>query len=639
MPEPHLFGSIHSALLAVGLILLAAHGLGSFLVRRHTLRNPRPAETTILRLALGLNLLAAISIALGQLGLLAHARALWLILLLSLLNLRHIRHAPQINPFPRLPLDALTKSSLPQIALAALCLTLLLATLGPALCPPVGWDELVYHSVLPQRWNIDGQPTVYLDLPYSGFPSLAETLFWLMTPIENVIAPRLLNWTCWVLALACVFRLFRQRLAPASAAVLLLAFALNDTLLLITENCYVESILLLNVAALLLAIARQPRAHSPQHPTYPILLGVLAGGAAATKLTGTVVLLVPCLWYAGQMWFNRNRVLATIGSLTICLTTAACVSLPFYLRPYLATGNPFYPYLAQWFTTDPARIDMSHYHHAIGGIGFGVKSLTAFIDGPILLAFSTDNYDGNFGWQLIGIVGLAILALLLLRRPRIRPLTIWPICIAACFYLFWFLTAQQARFAIPAVLAFLLLAALGLRAFHGRQRQLVLALLIILSLASTPWGRAGYYLRSFQTASGILSPADFVHNMTDRVYLPMVQATNALIPPDARLMLLYENRGLYIPNKHTIGTPLFQESPLSPPEAYSNPASIMKALDNAQITHMLVAKAPLGPDQPPGWFERQQPLLTALQHCIDQDQLHTIWESDTYFLFKVRTNN
>ena len=67
-------------------------------------------------------------------------------------------------------------------------------TLGPALDWPEGWDELVYHAQLPQRWLRDGGMAVYGDLPYSGFPSLGEAVAWFVAPIEHVIAPRLILW-------------------------------------------------------------------------------------------------------------------------------------------------------------------------------------------------------------------------------------------------------------------------------------------------------------------------------------------------------------------------------------------------------------------------------------------------------------
>ena len=84
-----------------------------------------------------------------------------------------------------------------------------LLTLGPALNYPTGWDELVYHSVLPRRWMADGWPAFYVDIPYSGFPSLVEILCWLVAPLESIVMPRLFVWVC------CVFGIGVRRVSAS----------------------------------------------------------------------------------------------------------------------------------------------------------------------------------------------------------------------------------------------------------------------------------------------------------------------------------------------------------------------------------------------------------------------------------------
>src|SRR6185295_9171768 len=143
----------------------------------------------------------------------------------------------------------------------------------------------------------------YRDLPYSGFPSLGEILFWLVAPLESVIASRLINWICWLGSLFVLYRLLRRELRSGSAALVTSVFAISPTMLLISANCYVETILTLNVAAMLLAVRRLRR----DRRRLAAILGALAGGAAAVKLTGFAAVLVPCLWYAGEAWQRHKR--------------------------------------------------------------------------------------------------------------------------------------------------------------------------------------------------------------------------------------------------------------------------------------------------------------------------------------------
>ncbi len=516
-----------------------------------------------------------------------------------------------------------------------------LITLGPALCYPTGWDELVYHHELPRRWLAEGWPAVYPDLPYSGFPSGAELLFWVMAPLEGVIAPRLLMWCCWMLGLAGVYLLLRRRLALFAAATLTAAFALSGTLLMISQNCYVESWLLLDMAALMLAVEMRPR---PSHWRHAVLMGLLAGGASAVKLTGVVITLLPLAWYAIEVASGRQRLRIVVPTAAVFSLVAAVVVLPFYLRPWLATGNPFYPYYAPWFTQELAALEMSRFHHALGA-AFGVHTPAAFFTGPILLAAELKSdinvYDGSFGWQLLVVLFLAVVALLE-RRPRRRMFVVWPAFVAASLYVFWFFTAQQARFAIPAILGLTLLGASGLQRIHGGWRLAILWLLMIATMVSLPTRADGHYLGSWLTALGLVSRADYVavstggRDPTDRHYVPLVEAIAEHTPPDARLMVLFEHRGFYLPRRHEIGTPLFQEANFMPPEDFRDPQRVLEHLRERKITHVLYPNAPAGPDQVQAEFDRQAGILPLFGELTNQGHLEVVWLSDRYFLLEVK---
>jgi len=606
-------------------------------------------DIRLVRIAVGLDLLGALGVAFGMLKLLGGNRSIWLMVIAALLNVppawrlcaRARRHGVGslwrwLGP----PLkDRSVRQRLPTPFLLATAAAVFgLVTLGPALSYPTGWDELVYHHVLPKRWLAAGWPAFCPDLPYSGFPSLGEILFWLMAPIDGVIAPRLLTWICWALGLGLVYRLLRRRIRRASAAVLTPAFALSSTLLLISANCYVETIQLMNFSALLLALNAGQRAADRIGIggwRKPAVLGVLAGGAAAVKLTGLAVTVVPFLWYLIQSRRDLLGQKATGGASSIHLSVAAIVVVPFYLRPWLSTGNPAYPYYASWFTNDPARLEMSRYHHALGA-AFGVHGLAGFFAGPVLLAFDEQLYDCTFGWQMLIFLALAVLGISLAPRKRLRPFVMWPAAVLCLLYSCWFFTAQQARFAIPGILALMPLAAVGLRQLRGKRRQLVLAALASAVLVSTPWRTAGHYFGSALTVLGVISRADYVNESTGRDYLPLIRAIADETPRDARLLLLFEHRGFYLPRPYVIGTPFFQEAGFTPPEPFSDPARIMDLLAREQITHIVMTNKPTGPDQAATWLDRLDPLFAGLSSCVKEDKLRPIWQSDRYVLLEVQ---
>jgi hypothetical protein len=279
---------------------------------------------------------------------------------------------------------------------------------------------------------------------------------------------------------------------------------------------------------------------------------------------------------------------------------------------------------------------MSRHHHAIGELAFGLRSFVALVEAPLLLAFRDSNFDGEFGWQLLVLLLLAIVALVSVGRRRNRRAALWPAAAACWLYLVWFMTAQQARFAVPALIAVTALASYGLQRFHGMFRYGLLGVLAILSLASIPWRNAAYYQSSWRTVLGTMSRADYVDIGTRLDYLPLVEAISSAVPGDAKLMLLFEHRGFYLSRRYVIGTPLFQAGPFTPPEQFSDPGRVMAALRQQQITHLVISKEFAGPDHAPDSTERSIPLLAALDTCIARGSLVPFWESDAYMIVTVR---
>jgi len=607
----HGLGSPWGGALAAFALVLAAYALGDlWLLRRPRAGLRHPVDRALVALVLGLNLIALGVLLVGSVRL----PGAWILRLLLVAGAGWGGCvAWRRAPLPRRR----------DWRVWGIVLLIALPPLGKALTYPMGWDELTYHLALPARWLADGQIRFYADNAYSGLASGVEMLFAIVQGAGGVTAHGSLNYLVWLVLGALVYRLLRRRLSPLPALGLCFAFLYSDVLLMLVMEAYVMPFLLANLAAILLLW--RPRTDSR---TDWLTLAVLGGLATGWKLIGAMFLPTLAVM-TGLAWWGGKRP-RPWRAWAIALAAAVIVAAPFYLRPWLATGDPFYPYYARWFTPgNPAAVEVSTYHHALATAKFGRAGWGECLQTLPWLAWQRLRFDGSFGWQWLAILALAAWGLRRFRRGRALLLG------AGLLYLAWFATAQQARFLAPAIVVILLVAAEGLRGQRPAWRNAFAVALIVATLASLrayDWER---FRNPYRVLTGSVSLETQIASHCGFAYLREADAISALTPPDATVMLLWDPRSLYIPRRTVIGTPFFQQRYFSPVPADLTPDALLHALQTQHIDYVLFAPSKLDPDRLAAYVARCVPLVDALQALATRGTLKIASQADGYFLLAV----
>ena len=418
---------------------------------------------------------------------------------------------------------------------------------------PASWDECVYQLAVPERWLADGRVLLYRDLPYSGFPMLPQFLYVPMMKFGGLAAVKFLLYggaACFfasLVLLACGG--IRRNLT--AACIFAGSFLIAPLMVHVLISGYVEPLTgsLLAAGLLLADAALKAPGKRSDAPGFAVACGILAGAMAAVKLTG-------CFAGASLLLYILLRKRGGWGRFVLFFALAgALFAILFYQRPWIAAGNPCYPYLGGLFGAPEAMT--SSFHHQLGTAkfaGFSVVTLILLLPGLTFPALSR-MFDGVYGLQMLLWAFLLLIALW--RRPK-------RLCAAFLPLVFlvgsWMPTSPQARFLIPALAFLALVMRDAFPIIRGRAGRIVLWAAVAFSVFSFPpaiYRSYGANLRA--TASGGDGRRDVLYGRTGDSMLPAVDILCDRLAKGGKCLLILEERTLYFPRGCEIGTPFFQD--------------------------------------------------------------------------------
>ena len=474
---------------------------------------------------------------------------------------------------------------------------------------PASWDECVYQLAVPERWLADGRILLYRDLPYSGFPMLPQFPYVPMMKFGGLAAVKLLLYggaACFFASLA-LLACGGIRRNLTAACVFAGSFLIAPLTVHVLISGYAEPLMgFLLAAGLLLAdAALKAPGKRADSPGFAVACGILAGAMASIKLTGgfagaALLLYVLLRKRGGQVRFALLFALA--GMLFAAL---------FYQRPWIATGNPCYPYLANLFGSPDAMT--SSFHHQLGTAKFAgasVVTLILLLPGLTFPALSR-MFDGVYGLQLLLWSFLVLVALW--RRPKRIFAAFLPLAFLTGA---WLLTSPQARFLIPALAFLALVMRDAFPLVRGRAGRIVLWAAVVFAVFSFPpsvYSTYGANLRA--TMSGGDGRRDLLYGRTGDSMLPAADILRDRLADGGRCLLILEERTLYFPRGCEIGTPFFQDK-YFPGGKIPDADGLLKLLDDGGFTCLYARPPERNPDYLPQaaelWTNDLQTSLEAL---------------------------
>jgi 4-amino-4-deoxy-L-arabinose transferase-like glycosyltransferase len=508
--------------------------------------------------------------------------------------------------------------------------TFVLAILG-ALAPSSSndWDGLSYHLAVPKIY-LQSHAVHYIPwLSHSNFPFTMEMLYAAGLGLGGQAGAKLFHTLCAVLIVLAMMSFGAahwERRHGALAAVIFLAMpvvaweatsGMNDLGLALFT---------------LLGLYAFINWWSGRAGRWLLVAGALCGLALGVKATAGVLagFLAVAAFYHRTV-SERTGAAAGLRAAAALIVIGVAVASPWYIKSYIWTGNPVYPFLYEWFggkywTAEGARA----YRQEQLGFGMGRGPL-AFILAPWNLTMYGHRFSNLPGRPLIYT---SIAPLLLAFLPgllvlgkldrRVKFLLLYSLA-AFCA---WFVLSQHIRYAIPLLPPLALCAGFAGSEIFGKARKelrpVAMGAVIIVCIISSAIFCV-LVSDAIPAAVGLESQSAYLARTLDGLY-PMAQVVNAL-PGGSKVIMYGETMGFYFDTPYMWGG---AHHNMIPYDRLHNANQLLAAYRRLGVTHVLMTTQFYAIAQ-----QRRGKVEALLDDCLREGMLAEPVQRGNYLLMRI----
>ncbi len=561
---------------------LIAMGLGRLILSKTSIKFVSFGECVIFSIGLGFGVLSYLVFVLGAFQFLYPAVVYLLMGVLALLSVLGWIRAGHLSH--RTPDFKKAPSSWDKGATIVLIVCLLFGFLL-VLTPAVGKDALIYHLAVPKLFLKHHGLYFVPGNIFSHYPLGGEMLYVVGLALRGEVLAKGIHFVMGLAILVGMWQFMRHHISEAFFIPLaLLIFYTIPSVFVTSHRAYndlsVSFYTFLAVYAFVNWFARR-------QSVWLILCGVFSGLAMSTKYTA---LFLPFLGCLGILWACRHQKLSVQSTLCLLLAYFACtfiVGSPFYIKNWMMTGNPFYPFVYGIFGgkgLDPEQARL--YDLFVRSLGTG----RGFFD-YLLLPWNVSVNARMNSPQFDGILGPVFLLTLPfvvgMRKIAISAKVIIVYCLL--IFIFWASSAQQIRYLIPIFPFLAMMTAYILSYYRSRKRVFaVLAVFVAGSLAFNGYHMVKDFVR--------IRPVDVITGQEDRdTFLSrlipsytMFQYVNTHLPEDSNVFLIYMKNLGYLCDRPYYSDSMFESYTIQEILARSEShTDIYDSLRERGFTHML----------------------------------------------------
>ena len=297
-------------------------------------------------------------------------------------------------------------------SLAVLIGFLLASSWLTAIAPPLAFDSLVYHLALPLTYLEAGKFVYVPENSFWGMPQLGELLYTIAISLAGIEGGQVLGWMIGVLSLIGIGELLKDTLSRDAIWVAFSAVLCGITFADSLGWGYVDWLTFFWGVCVLQTLTF--RAGSPD-PKAIFLTGLFCGFALGTKYTAGILILAVFLtvvFFSPNPWLMRveggkNSLWnSTPGMMTLLSLGCLMAVLPWWVKNWLAVGQPFYPLL---FPAGEMSSERIRFYASVPPFGTWLTSVLLPITSTMLGVEGKEGFNTTIGPLFLLLAPFSIL--------------------------------------------------------------------------------------------------------------------------------------------------------------------------------------------------------------------------------------
>lgn len=332
------------------------------------------------------------------------------------------------------------------------------------LTPPVYYDELVYHLGLSSQYIAHNGIYNINNNIFSYFPALMQMNYIYFLIISGEAGVKIFQFIIYIITIFFVLNI-TGIINSSKKWVLLLLLSFP---LFILNSIRITAELPLTV--FILAVLNYILNKKNYEVKDVFLIGIITGAILAIKYTGFIFYFFILLYFLyllikKQLNFKQFSLILSIPLIFI---------LPHLLRNYFFTGNPFYPFLSEYFNTGILKEEAKNYITHLNSFGIN-KNFLNFILSPFYAVFKREFFGGDI---LSPVFIVSLFGIFFTFNSRAKLLWIFIVF----YYVFWFLSSQVLRFLLPVCVILIIILGIFLKTNNNKFIKFSFLLLVLLQI-------------------------------------------------------------------------------------------------------------------------------------------------------------